>query len=40
MEDDDPTPITQEFPEEVPVELTEDDVIDVLLLWAPVVGSA
>lgn len=39
MEDDEPTPITLEFPPEPEPELTDADIIDVMLLWAPVVGS-
>lgn len=40
MDDDEPTPTTLEFPEEAEIELTDDDVIDVMLIWAPVVGEA
>jgi hypothetical protein len=39
MEDDDRTLDTLEFPPEPEPELTDEDIIDVMPLWAPVVGS-
>lgn len=39
MEDEDRTLDTLEFPDEPALELTDEDIIDVMLLWAPVVGT-
>jgi len=37
VEDED-APITEEFPPEPPIELTDEEIVEVLLLWAPVIG--
>lgn len=39
MDDEPKTEPTLQFPSEPEPELTDDDIIDVMLLWAPAAGS-